>query len=285
MITALAWLVLVVAAVMLALAVRRRHFSRAGSTSALSWFASTNRNGLRTVAAFVVAAAAWHVASDFIQNPTILPTPAAALEALWGMATWQLLVSVLITLRRIVIAFSIATLAGVGLGLAAGLLPWFGKAVLPLNSALRYIPPTAFIGLTIVWFGIFEGSKLALIVIAVVFYIIQMTVDVTRAFPRNLAEAALNLGATDRETFTRVIFPYCLPGLLAVLRVNMGAAWTFVIVAEVISAQDGIGQLMAVSQRFLATPQLFALLILVGLLGYATDCVFAAAIRRTSSWK
>jgi NitT/TauT family transport system permease protein len=284
MISVLAWIVLVVAAILLALAVWRRHVSRPGS-SAFWWFVPMSGNGRGTLAAFVVATAAWQVASDLVANPTILPAPAAALRALWDMATWELLVNVLVTLRRVAIAFTLATLAGVGLGLAAGLFPWVGKIVLPLNSALRYTPPTAFIGLTIVWFGVYEGSKLALIVIAVLFYIIQMTVDVTRAFPRSLAEAALNLGATDWETFGRVIFPYCLPGLLAVLRVNMGAAWTFVIVAEVISAQNGIGHLMAVSQRFLATPQLFALLFLVGVLGYASDAAFTAAIRLTSPWK
>jgi NitT/TauT family transport system permease protein len=284
MISVLAWIIIAAATVMLGLAIWRNHLARRNS-SAFFWFVPANGSGRTTVVAFTVAIAVWQVASDIADSPMILPTPATALMALWEMATWQLLVNTIITLRRIVIAFFIATLAGMGLGLMAGLFRWIGKIVLPLNSALRYIPPTAFIGLTIVWFGVFEGSKLALIVIALLFYILQMTVDVARTFPRTLAEAALNLGATDTETFVRVVLPYCLPGLLTVLRINISAAWAFVIIAEVISAQDGIGHLMAVNQRFLATPQLFALLFLVGVLGYTIDSVFAAAIRLSAPWK
>lgn len=284
MISVVAWLILITAITALACAIWRDHVSRMNS-GALVWFTPEQTNARSTFVSLAVAIALWQVASDLAGNPTVLPEPVAALHALWELTRWELLVNVLITLRRIGIAFTIATLIGVGIGLAAGLFPWIGRIVLPLNSALRYIPPTAFIGLTIVWFGVQEGSKLALIVIAILFYIIQMTVDVTRAFPRGFAEVALNLGATDWETFVRVIFPHCVPELLKVLRVNMGAAWTFVVVAEIVSGQDGLGHLLAVSQRFLATPQLFALLFLVGVLGYLSDLVFTVAIRFTSPWK
>jgi NitT/TauT family transport system permease protein len=98
-------------------------------------------------------------------------------------------------------------------------------------------------------------------------------------------EAAQMLGANRWEVFRKVIISFSFPDILAVLRVNLGAAWTFLVVAELVSAQRGIGYLIAVSQRFRRTPELFALLFVVGMLGFVSDAIFATAIRYCSKWK
>src|SRR5262249_38753377 len=155
---------------------------------------------------------------------------------------------------------SLAGVIGIGVGSAAGAFARIEDATLPLNSAIRYIPPTAFIGLTIIWVGIGEASKIALIALGVRFYITQMAADTIKLIPKVYAEAAQTLGANRWEVFSKVFFSMSIPDLLAVLRVNLGAAWTFLIVSELVAAQKGLGYLMATSQRFLETPKLFAII-------------------------
>jgi len=282
-ITLIAWAVTTAALITVTHTVWVEHLARP-KISAFFWFAPSRQPRVTAVATFATAFAIWHLLSIMLANPLLLPTPAATIQALASFPRMELAHNALHSILRVAVAFSLASAVGLTMGLAAGLFPWIHRAILPLNSALRYIPPTAFIGLTIVWFGVDEGSKIALIIIGVLFYIIQMTVDVARTFPRPLAEAAPNLGATDWETFRYIIWPYCVPAVLSVLRVNLGAAWTFVVAAEVVSAQTGLGHMMAISQRFLLTPQLFALLVLTGIIGFLSDALFGIAIRRTSTW-
>ena len=194
-------------------------------------------------------------------------------------------VHVSVSLLRIIVGFSAAALVGVPIGCLAGSFRTAGLTVLPLNSAARYIPPTAFIGLVIIWFGIGEGSKVFLIALAVVFYLVQMSADVISGVPRVYREAALALGATSWEVFARVQLRSSVGDLLAVLRVNLGAAWTYLIVAEVVAAQSGLGYLIAVSQRFVQTPRLFALLVIIGCVGFGTDRLLAIAIRVANRWR
>lgn len=236
---------------------------------------------------FVVLLLLWYVltASHAI-DPQFLPLPGETLSTLISEVTsGELIGATLISVFRVTSAFLIASLLGVTLGSLAGAYPNFAALVIPVNSALRYIPPTAFIGLTIIWFGIGEAAKMALIVLGIVFYILQMTADVVRRVPRVYREAAVLLGATRREVFSRVLLSASVPDILAVLRVNLGAAWTFLIVAEFVAAQSGLGYMMATSQRFLQTPRLFSLLILVGFLGFLSDALLSLAITHYSRWK
>jgi NitT/TauT family transport system permease protein len=224
--------------------------------------------------------------SSGIVEERFLPGLGETLGALLkSIGSGELVANIGVSLMRIGIGFLLASVVGVFLGSIAGTFERLHYLILPPNSALRYIPPTAFIGLTIIWFGIGEAGKISLIFIAVLFFIIQMTADAVAMVPRVYVEAAMMLGAGRLEIFRRVILGWSLSDILGVLRVNLGAAWTFLIVAELVAAQSGLGYLMAVSQRFLQTSRLFALLIVVGFLGFASDAILAVVIRRVARWK
>lgn len=226
------------------------------------------------------------ISSARIVEPEYLPTPADTVKALWvSFASGELITNMAISLARVAVGFALASLIGITSGSIAGTFPRFGSLILPLNSAVRYIPPTAFIGLTIIWFGIGETSKIALIFLAIVFYVNQMVADTVALVPKTYIEAAQVLGAKRWEVFYKVVLSMSVPDLLAVLRINLGAAWTFLIVAELVAAQKGLGYLMAVSQRFLQTPKLFAMIFVVGVLGFVSDTFLAFAISRYSKWK
>jgi NitT/TauT family transport system permease protein len=215
-----------------------------------------------------------------------LASPSATVRALWtSLSSGELLSNALISIARILVAFAVAGTAGILVGTVAGTFPQVEASLIPLNSALRYIPPTAFIGLTIIWFGIGELNKFAFIFLAIIFYVIQMSVDTVKLVPRVYVEAAQMLGAKRSEIFRKVVLGFSFPNLLAVLRINLGAAWTFLVVAELIAAQSGLGYLMAMSQRFLLTPKLYAVIIFVGLLGYASDALMGILIHRVSRWR
>jgi NitT/TauT family transport system permease protein len=226
------------------------------------------------------------LSSANIVGPDFLASPGSAARALWRLGvSGELLSNVGVSLVRISVGFLIAGVVGTAVGSLAGTFASARAIVLPINSAFRYIPPTAFIGLAILWFGIAEVSKLFLIAIGILFYVTQMVADVVRMVPAVYIEAAQTLGANRWEVFSKAILSLSFPDVLAVLRVNLGAAWTFLVVAELVSAQQGIGYLIAVSQRFRRTPDLFALLFVVGVLGFLTDALFATVMRHYSRWK
>jgi NitT/TauT family transport system permease protein len=221
-----------------------------------------------------------------IVDAAFLPSPGRVFAALFEMVySGELWPHLFASVRRIAIAFGLAAVIGFALGTLIGSFPRFAAVITPVNSSLRYIPPTAFIGLTIIWFGIAENSKYVLIAIATVFYLVQMIADAVALVPRLYIDAARTLGAGRFEVLRSVVLRMGIPEVVAALRINLGAAWTYLIVAEIVAAQSGLGYLMATSQRFLQTERLFALLIIVGILGYLTDATCTVAIRYLGRWK
>jgi NitT/TauT family transport system permease protein len=237
--------------------------------------------------AFGLLIGAWSLASyGGWVNRLYLPTPGDTLGSLVDLfRSGDLWGHLLISLRRIIIGFSLASVLGVFFGSLSGTFINIRSLIMPVNSVLRYIQPTAFISLTILWFGIEEAGKIALIFIAIIFYIVQMVADVVKLVPVAYIESAQMMGARRSEIFRQVIAAYSLPDIISVLRINLGAAWTFLIVSELVAAQRGLGYLMATSQRFLQTPRLFALLIIVGTLGFVSDGILAQIIKRVSKWR
>lgn len=226
------------------------------------------------------------LAASALVDPLFLPTPmAVGRELVSFVGTGGLWIHLFVSLRRVVVGFGLATIVGTTLGSLSGAFPAVRDLVLPPNSAVRYVPPTAFIGLTIIWFGVGESSKYALIFLAIVFYLVQMTADVVSSVPRRYVDTARTLGAKNSEIFFRVILPMAAPEIAAAVRINLGASWTYLIVAEIVSAQSGLGYLLATSQRYLQTPRLFAVMIVIGTVGYVSDALFGAVVNRLGRWK
>jgi NitT/TauT family transport system permease protein len=200
------------------------------------------------------------------------------------LVSGQLVIQSFISIQRVFVGFILASIVGVSIGLLAGSFIVMNYLVKPVNSFLRYIPPTAFISLLIVYFGVGETYKYAVIFIGVVFFIIQMVMDVVDDVDMRFIEMGLTNGYSNLDIFRKVIVPFCWPRVLDVLRINLSAAWTFLVAAELIGAESGLGHLIAVSQRFLRMDDLYAGILTFGIIGLVTDKLLGSASRQLFKW-
>jgi len=154
----------------------------------------------------------------------------------------------------------------------------------PLTDFIRYMPAVAFIPLVMLWVGIDEGAKVAIIFIGTFFQMVLMVAEDVRRVPMAQIEAAQTMGATRREVVEKVILPSAKPALLDTLRVTMGWAWTYLVVAELVAANSGLGFAILKAQRFLQTDKIFAGILLIGLIGLAIDQLFRLLHRKAFPW-
>jgi NitT/TauT family transport system permease protein len=146
------------------------------------------------------------------------------------------------------------------------------------------MPAPAFIPLLIIWLGLGESSKIGLLVIGTVFFNTLMSADAAALVPEELIDASYTLGAARWTVVRKVILPHALPGLIDAMRVNIAATWNLVVVAELIAAQSGLGYRIARAQRFLQTDQIFAVLIVIGVIGVTIDLAFRAVRNAAAPW-
>jgi NitT/TauT family transport system permease protein len=154
----------------------------------------------------------------------------------------------------------------------------------PFVSFARYLPASAFIPLLILWAGIGEAQKLAVIFIGSFFQLVLMIAVIVGNTRRDLVEAAYTLGVGDRGLIRRVLIPGAAPEIAETLRMVLGWAWTYVIVAELIGASSGIGHMITDSQALMATDQIIFGIIVIGVIGLASDLLFKAVNRRLYPW-
>jgi NitT/TauT family transport system permease protein len=189
------------------------------------------------------------------------------------------------TVWRVVGGFAIASLIAVPVGIAMGAYKPIEALLEPFVSFARYLPASAFIPLLILWAGIGETQKLLVIFIGAVFQIILMIAVGVANTRRDLVEAAYTLGSSHSGVVRRVLIPANAPDIAEVLRLVLGWAWTYVIVAELIGASSGIGYMIINSQALLATGQIIFGIIVIGLIGLISDFAFKSLNRRLFAWR
>ena len=238
------------------------------------------------VAFFVLFLAAWAFATfGGYVSPTFLADPAAMLREGWNLLVQHgFLLDIGVTIWRVVGGFIIAAAIGVPLGMAMGAYKPIEAFFEPFISFSRYLPASAFIPLLILWAGTGETQKLLVIFVGSFFQIVLMVAVSVGSVRRDLVEAAYTLGATDREIVTRVLLPASAPGIAEILRLVLGWAWTYVIVAELIGASSGIGHMIMDSQALLNTGQIIFGIIVIGIIGLISDFLFKAANRKLFAW-
>ena len=218
-------------------------------------------------------------------DPLFLPTPVSVGRAGGELiSTGALLSDVTATMTRVGIGFGLVVLISVPLGLAIGSFASVRALFEPMIGLLRYMPAPAFIPLLIIWLGLGESSKIALLVIGTVFFNTLMSADAASLVPHELIDASYTLGASRWNVVRKVILPHSLPGLMDAMRVNIAATWNLVVVAELIAAEEGLGYRIARAQRFLQTDQIFAGLIVSGLVGVTIDLLFRTARNVVAPW-
>ncbi|MBB5225043.1 ABC transporter permease [Treponema ruminis] len=189
-----------------------------------------------------------------------------------------------ISCYRIFMGFIYATVLGVVLGILAGCYKPFEAFIQPMVEFLRYLPVPAFVPLIMVWVGIDESAKIAVIFIGTLFQLIPMVADDIRSVPDDYVNAAYTLGARRRTVIFKILIPGMMPRLFETLRMMMGWAWTYLVVAELVAANSGLGYKILKAQRYLKTGTIFEGIIVIGLLGLILDRVFGLIGKKLFKW-
>jgi NitT/TauT family transport system permease protein len=212
----------------------------------------------------VVPLLVWMVISSLkLVPPMFLPTPAAVLTAGYTMFTENnLIADVLSSSGRVAAGFVVAGVIGVPMGLAMGTFHSMDSLFAPIVGAVR---------LFIIWFGLGETSKVLMITLGIVLYNAIMVADAVKFIPNEMINVAYTLGATRRDVLFKVIIPAAFPSVLDALRVNISGAWNFLVIAELLAAQNGLGHKIILAQRTLQTEKVLFCIAVIGVIGIAID--------------
>ena len=216
---------------------------------------------------------------------TFLADPLQMLASGWNLLVkYNFSYDIGMTVWRVLGGFLLAALLALPLGVLMGAYKPVEAFFEPFVSFARYLPASAFIPLLILWAGIGEAQKLAVIYLGSFFQLVLMIAVTVGNTRRDLVEAAYTLGSTDSSLVRRVLIPGAAPEIAEILRMVLGWAWTYVIVAELIGASSGIGHMITDSQALLATDQIIFGIIVIGLIGLVSDFAFKAFNRRLFPW-
>lgn len=218
----------------------------------------------------------WHLlAASSITPEALLPGPVAVVEALYRLvAEGGFGFDVAQSVKRILLSFSIAIAIALPLGVLMGAFPVVESFLNPLISPFRYLPAPSFVPLLLMWLGTGEGQKIALLILGVVWFLVTLFMDNTKAVREELVECSRTLGATRGSVLTRVIFPAALPSYVDTARQMLAVSWTYLVIAEIVAASDGIGAMMMRAKRFVRVDDILAGILVIGLLGLAFDLLF-----------
>ena len=238
------------------------------------------------LAFFVLFVALWswatfggHVSKTFLANPLTMVQEGFDLLTKQGFVF-----DIGMTIWRVVGGFALAAIIAVPFGVLMGAYKPVEAFLEPFVSFARYLPASAFIPLLILWAGIGEMQKVLVIFIGSFFQIVLMVAVTVGATRRDLVEAAYTLGASATGIVRRVLLPSAAPVIAETLRLVLGWAWTYVIVAELIGASSGIGHMITDSQALLNTGQIIFGIILIGIIGLISDFAFKRANHRLFPW-
>lgn len=218
-------------------------------------------------------------------NSRFLPTPSAVVVRGWSMLIdGDLIVDIFASTARVIAGFTFAALVGIPVGLAMGTFYSMDSLLGGFVRTARYLPIAAFVPLIIIWAGIDEASKVIIIFLGIVFYNSTMIADAVKFIPNETLNVAYTLGATRWDVVRRVILPATLPSILDTLRVNIAGAWNFLVLSELIAAQNGLGFTIVRSQRYLQTDRAMFCILVICLIGLATDFAFKLLFRLWLPW-
>jgi NitT/TauT family transport system permease protein len=210
-----------------------------------------------------------------IVSPIFLPTPTAiAQAALAGIQDGSLWENTRVSVYRIMVGWLISTLFALPIGLLMGNFRFFEALFEPPIGFVRYMPAVAFIPLSILWTGVGDTQKFVILFIGTFFQEVLMISDNVKHMPKDLIRVSYTLGLGKWEVLTQVIMPYSLPGILDTLRITLGWAWTYLVVAELVAASTGLGYSIMRAQRYLQTDKIILGILVIGLLGLISDYIF-----------
>lgn len=236
---------------------------------------------LLALAAWVIFFGLWEAAVLMrLTNAVLLPGPAKVMTSFVKLfAEKDYLADIGMSLYRVVVSFTLACCLAVPLGILMGTFRRVEAFFNPLVSAFRYLPAPSFIPLLLMWFGAGEGEKLALLFLGVVWFLITLIMDYAKSIPPDFINTALTLGGNRKQVLWTVIVPAMLPNILTAMRQMLAVSWTYLVIAEIVAADSGIGAMMMRAKRFVHIDEIMAGIITIGLLGLFFDILLRAARR------
>ena|SRR4030043_392844 len=218
-------------------------------------------------------------------DPLFLPSPGRVFQA--GVDLFVELgftTDILNSVYRVMLGFVVAALMGVPLGLFMGTFKVAEAFTEPIVGFIRYMPASAFIPLFILWLGIGDIEKIAIIFVGSFFQLVLMVAVVAKNVHKDMLETAYTLGAKRFQVIWKVLLPASLPGIVDTLRIIVGWAWTYIIVAELVASASGIGYMIISAQRMLRTGNIIFGILTIGILGLITDYFFKWLYNRLFPW-
>lgn len=205
-------------------------------------------------------------------TPLFLPTPTAVIRAgIQMLLEENLIVDILASSMRVAAGFIVAAIIGVPIGILMGTFHSMQSLFSPIVGTVRYMPVVAFVPLIIIWIGLGEEAKTLIIFLGVVLYNAMMVADAVKFIPDEMINVAYTLGMNRREVLLRVIVPGVFPSILDTLRVNISGAWNYLVIAELIASQNGLGFKIIQAQRFLQTDKVLFCIGVIGFIGLVID--------------
>jgi NitT/TauT family transport system permease protein len=218
--------------------------------------------------------------ADFLPSPTEVIRGTLQLFLQYNLAD-----AIIISSRRIAIAFLLASAVAVPLGVLMGAFTPIHNLLESVTAPLRYMPISAFIPLLILWFGIYEKEKIAFLFLGVFVYLLPVVVTAIRAIPEELVQTSLTLGASRFQVIRTVLLPAALPEIFDSFRVMNAILWTYVILAESVNAEGGLGYMVELARGHQKASWSFAGLFVIGGIGILTDQVIRTASMILFRWR
>jgi len=154
----------------------------------------------------------------------------------------------------------------------------------PIVGTIRYMPVAAFIPLIIIWVGLGETSKVLIVFMGIFFVNVMMIADSVKFVPEEMLNVSYTLGASRRQVLFRVILPAVSPSIMDTFRVNVSGAWNFLVIAELLAADSGLGYRILKAQRFLSTDEIFVGILIIGTIGFCLDLTFKKLSQLMMPW-
>jgi NitT/TauT family transport system permease protein len=240
-----------------------------------------------------LAAAGARVASGERVNPIFLPAPHEVATAFYTAFTtppertgdYWLHESLLHSCTIILLGFVYSMLVGIPVGLLCGTFPLFSRLIEPFVDFVRYMPAPVFGALAVAVLGLGDEPKITIIFIGTFFQAVLVVANTTRSVDISLIQAAQTLGANHRQLLLRVVVPAALPALYRDMRILLGWAWTYLVVAELIGEKSGISAFLYQQQRYRHFENVYAGIVMIGLIGLLTDQVLAFVGKYLFPWE
>lgn len=252
---------------------------------------STIKNFGLSIVGFAVIIILWALIVEYTNVGLLLPAPlTVAKRFLYVLSnpigkTYTLPMHLLISLRRVMTGYGLSIVAGVLLGVGMGRNLTLRAIFRPIFEIIRPIPGVAWIPMAIVWFGIGESAKVFIIFMGGFVNIVVNTFAGAQRVDEDLLSCAKMLGANERQSFFRVVIPFCVPYIFSGLQVGLSTCWMAVLAAEMVAAREGVGWIITAGQDIADMTQIFVGIIAIALTGLALAAVLRLAERLLCRWR